>query len=416
MTSFWQTCTPRGRTAGLLDSFLIPYPLKKFGNPSQCIPMRRLFYFFTVFSIPWVVFGASPETAEIEKRITAVFGTVEHNTEGAIVGVDLARDRASATDEVLQAALSIPNLKRFRFAGGNVTAESLMELVKQRDLEELYLQDIPIRDTDWKPLLDGHPKLARLTLRRLPNLTSNALSALPQRIPVLRNLSLIEMELTGESLAEIAKSETLAALDVRHCGRLIAKDYRCLTSMSKLIDLKIGGFGITDDVLAVIASLRSLQGLTIDDAQITPKGFEQFAVNFASADKLETLVFSRNSALFDDSLVPIKKFPNLKRLTVNGMMITGDFLGRLAEAEVTRPRLQRISLRKAFLSEEGCAALKKYPELRILDLSGIAITPELFEIVISLDHLEELDVTECKLDEDRLQRLQSMPSLKRLTK
>jgi len=186
--------------------------------------------------------------------------------------------------------------------------------------------------------------------------------------------------------------------------------------MPKLIDLKIGGFGITDEVLAAIGSLRSLRGLTIDDAQITPGGFVKFVTDFASAEKLETLVFSRNSALFDDALMSIKKFPNLKRLTINGMMVTGTFLGWLAENEATRPKLYRLSLRKAFLTEEGCTALKKYPELRILDLSGIPLTPELFEIIISLEHLEELDVTDCKLDEDRLQRLQSMPALKRLVK
>ena len=378
--------------------------------------MRELFYFFTVFPVSLVVLSASLETSEIEKRIESAFGTVERNAEGTIVGIDLARERASASDEVLQAALSIPNLKRFRFAGGNVTAESLSGLTKQRDLEELYLQDVPLRDAEWKSLLDGHPKLIRLTLRRLPNLTGSELGTLPRKIPTLKNLSLIEMNLSGESLAEIAKSEILAALDVRHCSRLVADDYRCLMPMPKLADLKIGGFGITDDVLAVIVSLRSLRGLTIDDTQITSEGFKKFAVNFAATDKLETLVFSRNSALFDDSLVPIKQFPNLKRLTINGMMVTGTFLGHLAEDETTRPKLQRISLRKAFLSEEGCSALKKYPELRILDLSGVALTPELCEIVISLDHIEELDVTDCGLDEKILQRLQSMPSLKRLVK
>jgi hypothetical protein len=186
--------------------------------------------------------------------------------------------------------------------------------------------------------------------------------------------------------------------------------------MPKLADLKIGGFGITDDVLMVIAPLQFLRGLTIDDALITPGGFEKFAANCASADKMETLVFGRNSALFDDAMLSLKKFPNLKRLTVNGMMVTGSFLEQLAEDETARPKLRRLSLRKAFLSIEGMAALKKYPELRILDLSGVALTSELIEIALSLNHLEELDVTGCGLDKDTLRRLESMPSLKRLLK
>ena len=380
------------------------------------IPMQRLCYCFIVFLIFPVNVGALPEAAEIEKRIEAAFGTIEHNGEGIIVSIDLARDRASATDDLIRAALSVPSLKRFRLACGNAAAESLAGLTKQREIEDLYLQDIPIHDADWKPLLEEHPKLARLTLRRLPHLSDAELAVLPRRIPALRNLALIEMELSGEALAEIAKSETLTALDVRNCSHLIAEDYRWLTSMPKLADLKIGGFSITDDVLMTVASCRFLRGLTIDDALITPAGFEKFTENFSSAETLEMFVFNRTSTLFDHSLLSLKKFPNLKRLTVNGMMVTGSFLEYLAEDEATRPKLQRLSLRKAFVSEAGIAALKKYPELRNLDLSGVALSPELMEIIISLNFLEELDVTGCGLDETSFQRLKSHPSLKRLTR
>jgi hypothetical protein len=367
--------------------------------------MQKLCYCFVVFLISPVVFGALSEASDIEKRIEAAFGTVERNGAGVIIGIDLARDRASATDDLLRAALSMSGLKRFRFAGGSATAESLSGLMNQRDLEELYLQDVPLGDADWEPLLDGHSKLTRLTLRRLPNLSDAALGTLPRRIPALRNLALIDMALSGKSLAEIAKSEVLTALDVRNCSRLTAGDYRCLASMPKLADLKIGGFGITDDVLMEITLCRFLRGLTIDDALLTPAGFAKFTANFASAEKLETFILSRNLALFDDSLVSLKQFPNLRRLTLNGMMVTGSFLEHLAADEGTRPKLQRLSLRKAFLSAEGAAALKKYPELRILDLSGVALTPELIEIIVSLDFLEELDVTDCGLDEVALQRL-----------
>jgi len=385
--------------------------------------MRKRFYLFVVILSCLVASCTPPKTepiiqwpdvTEIEKLIDTAFGTAERNEKGTIVGVDLARERASATDEVLKAALSLPSLKRFRFAGGSVAAESFADLTKQLALEELYLQDVPIRDAEWKSLLHGIPKLARLTLRRLPNLSGAELGAIPQRFPMLRNLSLIEMELTGKSLTEIAESENISALDVRHCSRLTAEDYRCLVSMKTLVDLKIGGFAVTDDVLAAITPLSSLRGLTIDDAQLAPEGFEKFVAESASADKLETLVLSRNMSLFDDSLSSLKKFPCLQRLTVNGMMITGTFLERLAEAETTRPKLRQLSLRKAFLSDAGGAALKKYPELRVLDLSAVAATPELIAIVSSLNRLEELDVTDCGLDEDSLQLLQTMSSLKRL--
>ena len=355
-----------------------------------------------------------PDTTAIEEQIASAFGIVIRNEEGVIVGVDLARERASATDEVLKAALSLPGLKRFRLAGGSITAEALAGLKNQRELTELYLQDVPVIDAEWGLILDGLTKLERLTLRRLPHLSGSELGGLPRRLPKLKNLALIEMAPAGEALAEIAKSELLAALDVRNCGQLDAADYQCLGAMKKLVDLKIGGFGVTDEVLAALIPLSGLTGLTIDDAVITPGGFDQFVTESVSADKLHTLVLSRNSALFDAALVSLKKLPKLQRLTVNGMMVTGSFLDRLAEDEAARPKLQRLSLRKAFLSEEGTAALMKYPELRILDLSGAALTPEMVEIIASLSRLEELDLTESQIEEEPLQRLQSMKTLKRL--
>ena len=352
-----------------------------------------------------------PNTKAIEEQIASAFGAVERNEKGVIIGVDLARERASANDDVLRAALSLPGLKRFRLAGGSVTAEVLAGLAKQHDLTELYLQDVPIRDAEWSSILDELAKLERLTLRRLANLSGVELGTLPRRLPKLRNLALIEMDFTGETLADIDKPELLAALDVRNCGRLVARDYQRLGAMQKLADLKIGGFGVTDEVLAAIVPLSGLVGLTIDDALITPDGFDKFITQSASANKLRTLVLGRDSALFDTALVSLKKLPKLERLTVNGMMVTGSFLDRLAEEEATRPKLQRLSLRKAFLSEEGVAALKKYPELRILDLSGVALTPEMVEIITSLDSLEELDITGCQLDEESLRRLQSIKEL-----
>ncbi len=360
---------------------------------------------------PKISVQATVETKAAETLIESAFGAVERDEHGTIIGIDLARERVSATDEVLKAALSIPNLKRFRFAGGSVAGESLAGLKKQNELEELFLQDVPIRDDEWKTIIHGIPKLSRLTIRRLPNLSDAELGLLPERIPALRNLSLIELELSGESLSKISRSEILMALDVRHCGRLTPDDFRCLAEMKKLVDLKIGGFAVTDDVLTAIAPLQALRGLAIDDALVTSEGFERFASNFESADKLETLVLGRDMSLLDDSLCSLKKFPRLKRLAVDGLMLTGSFLERLAEEESTRPKLERLSLRKTFLTEEGARSLKKYRELRVLDLSGIAVTPEIVDVIVALEHLEELDVRNCGLDDDSLRRLQKIKRL-----
>jgi hypothetical protein len=239
-------------------------------------------------------------------------------------------------------------------------------------------------------------------------LSDAELGTLPQRLPALRNLALIEMEqLTGESLAAMAKwSASLVALDVRLCGRLSAGDYRYLVSMPKLADLKIGGFAVTDDVLTAIAPLPSLRGLTIDDALFTKDGFEKFAANFASAEKLETLVLQRNMAVSDDALLVLGNLPRLRRLILGDAMVTGAFLSRLAEEGQSRPKLGELSLRKTFLTEEAIQSLEKYPELRSLQISGTVLSRKGVETLLSLSGLERLDLTDSFLDDDARQYLQ----------
>ena len=55
-------------------------------------------------------------------------------------------------------------------------------------------------------------------------------------------------------------------------------------------------------------------------------------------------------------------------------------------------------MRKSFLSEDGAVALKKYSELRSFDLSGVALPPNLVELIASLDQLEKLDVNVLELE------------------
>ncbi|GHT29702.1 hypothetical protein FACS18942_10810 [Planctomycetales bacterium] len=349
-----------------------------------------------------------PETTEIVAAIEAAFGAVERDNTGNIIAVDLAKGRASATDEVLRLALKLPNLKRFRLAGSSITPETFATIETQKSLEDLFLKDLPIDGEQIIPALLSLPKLQRLTLRCLTKV-----SVLP-KLPGLRNLALIEMNITESMFRSIIEQQSLVALDIRDCSGLTSDRYRSLKSLNQITDLKIGGFAVNDEVLEAITPIPNLTGLTIDDAFITPEGFAKFVAYSPSAATLETLVFNQNMSLLDESLLPLKNLPQLKRLTVCGMMVTGNFLARLSEDESTRPKLKQLSLRKTLLMPEEVEALKKYPELRILNLSGIGLNREIIETVASLDSLEELDIRDCPFDDGIEPLLQKMKTLKKL--
>ena len=339
------------------------------------------------------------------QAIEGAFGLVERDTQGTIVGVDLALERASATDEVLKLALALPNLKKFRLAGGTVSAEVFSALTTQPDLEELFLQDLVIRDEEFLPVVSTLSKLGRLTLRRLPNISDESIIPL-FCLPALRQLALIEMPITGVSLRSLDDSMTLAALDVRNCAQLVPDDYKNLLRLPQLADLRIGGFAVNDRSLEVIALLPTLRGLTIDDSLVSADGFKKLMENSRSAGTLETLVLNRNSSLSDDTLLAIGNLPQLRRLILNDAMVTCVFLERLAEDEQKRPKFNELSLRQTFLTGEAIAVLKKYPELQSLQITGIVLSKEKLEMFLSLPRLERLDLIGCSLDEDARRFLQ----------
>jgi len=354
-----------------------------------------------------------PNIDAIVAQIESSFGEVEKNPSGEIIGVNLAKERASVSDNVLREALQIPNLKKLRVAGGAITSETLRQIALQQKLEELYLQDTPIRDDDLAAVLPELSQLQRLTLRGCNNVTDQCADSL-LGVPRLKSLALIKMNFTRIGLEKMIKSPTITALDLRQCSQLVSADYSRLAEMTRLTDLKIGGFSVDDSVLDAVAKLPKLAGLAIEDAMISPDGFAKLSANQNWTKNITLLVLARDTMLFDAGLEPLKNFSNLKRLSVNSMMITGEFLSTLAADELKRPKLETLSLQRSLLTAEGASALKKYRELKSLDLTGVMITLELAEIIASLETLETLNLSECQLDNETIAPIRKMKSLKTL--
>ena len=340
-----------------------------------------------------------PDILSVIQVIEDAFGAVERDAKGTIIGVDLALERASANDDVLKLALALPNLKKFRLVGSTISAEIFDVLKTQSDLEELFLQDLTIRDEAFLSVISALPKLSRLTLRRLPHMTDTGTAPLFQ-LPALRQLALIDMPLTGAGLQAAGESTTLVVLDVRNCSQLIPDDYKHILRLPRLVDLKIGGFAVNDECLEIVAKIPALRALTLDNSLVSAQGLEKFIADSPSASTLETLVLNRNMSLTDDALLALGNLPQLRRLLISDSMITGTFLERLAEDEQKRPKFNDLSLRKTLLSEERLVVLTKYPELRSLQISGVALSKSGVATLRSYPQLERLDMKDCFLDEE----------------
>jgi len=350
---------------------------------------------------------------KIEQTVKQAGGKIERDASGTIIGVNLAAGRVSVTDEILQQALLIPNLKSFSVVGSRLSPQAFSGLKNQPKLETLFLQDVPLDDRELDEMISLVPALRRLTLRRLNRVgESGMMSAL--RDLQLQSLALIEMSPTRPILEKIAESPGLTALDLRFCSNLTKDDYALLGVMKQLTDLKIGGFAVDDSVLEIMPTLQNLRGLSIEGSSISGNGLAELASHEAWAAQLELLVLNRNTAVYDAGLASLCSFHGLKRLTVSDMMVNGDFLQALAETESIRTQLETLSLPKTYLTAENAGILTRFPNLKKLDLSHNLITPDLLETIAGLDALESLNLTGCRLEETALEPIRRMKSLKTL--
>ena len=348
-----------------------------------------------------------PDFTKIFAAIEQSGGVIERDANGNVNGVNLAAERTSVTDDVLKQALLVPDLKSLRVAGSNLSAEAFADLAKQSKLETLFLQGVPLADEELEHVVSAVPSLRRLTLRRLNGVSDAGIIAVLQHSQ-LRSLALIEMNLTRAALEKIAESPDLAALDLRHCSRLTPEDYELLASMKRLSDLKIGGFAVNDAVLKTLPSLPQLRGLAIEESAMTAEGFTELASHENWASKLELLVLSRNTALWDATLNSLRTFQGLKRLTVRDMMVSGEFLKALVETESIRTKLEQLALPKTYLNDENAGELKKCSQLKRLDLSYNMVTEEILKTVAEVKTLENLDLTGCQLDDATLEQAKKM--------
>ncbi|MCL2346662.1 MAG: hypothetical protein FWC50_00225, partial [Planctomycetaceae bacterium] len=250
---------------------------------------------------------------KIEQTVKLAGGKIERDANGTIVGVNLAAERASVTDEILQQALLIPNLRSFSVTGSRLSFQAFSGLKNQSRLETLFLQDVPLDDRELDEMISLIPTLRRLTLRRLNKVGESGMKAV-LHAPHLQSLALIEMTPTRSVLEKIAELPAdLTALDLRFCSNLTKDDYELLGAMKQLADLKIGGFAVDDSVLETVPNLQNLRGLSIEGSSISGDGLAKLASNESWAAPLELLVLNRNTAVYDAGLALLRSFHGLKR-------------------------------------------------------------------------------------------------------
>ncbi|MHB8862907.1 MAG: leucine-rich repeat domain-containing protein [Pirellulaceae bacterium] len=330
--------------------------------------------------------------AQAFHRIVAAGGSMERADNGAPVALDLASERVFADDALIRDALEFPHLKQLRLAVSKAAPESVAELSRLSELEDLFLQDAPLNDSALATLLRALPQLRRLTLRRLSQVTDRALESLPD-CKRLDAVALIEMSgITGRTLQTLQQVPQLRLLDVRNCGQLTTSDFSFLSALRSLEELKLGGPAINDEVLVLVAQHPLLSALSLDDAQVSSACLQRLADSHDMANRLKSISFTRCFGVTDESLHPLRAFANLDSLALRDIMLTGTFLQFVHDAADEPLPLKSLRITDAFLTDEALTPLPAmFSALTRIDLSGNqGLTDATLDILKQIRTLKEV--------------------------
>ncbi len=346
------------------------------------------------------------EVATIREAIEARGGTLRCDSRGQPIEIDLTVGRGSADAVALNAILDCPDLRVLRIRAGQLAGEDLARIETLANIEELAFLEAAVTDQGLANLVTGLPSLRRLTLRNTPKIGDRGISRLAA-LPHLTHLALIELTVTGSAVEAIADFPAVVSLDLRMCNNIHADQLAVLAKAPRLRELKLGGHGINDAAMAVVATLPQLESLTVEDASVGAEGLNQLATNRQAASRIHTLAFARCSALTDDALGSLSSFGQLRRLTMRDTPVTGDFLRSLASPE----RLELLALNQTFLTDEAFDAIAACQALKRLELAQSYLTPQAMEKIATLSNLRYLNLSECGLNDQLLESLSGLTFL-----
>jgi type 1 glutamine amidotransferase len=327
-------------------------------------------------------------------RIDQRGGQCGFDASGNLVAVDLASERVSVANADLPCLLALPHLKQLKLSGSGISNAGVKQIGSIAGLAELSLLDAQIDDA-------GLAELARLTsltslsIRRSSQISDAGLEHLRQ-LAKLTDLGLLDLAITDRGLEKIKDITRLRALDLRGCSQLTDAGIGQLRGLKSLKVLRLGGYGVNDDTLAIVGRFPSLVGLTLDEAAVTDAGLTRIA-----RLPLEEINFSRCYSITDGAFQHLARFGKLRQLTLRGIPLTGDGLKHLrGDGTLTSLRLNETGLGDNALEHIG-----RLKNLTRLELRQTRITDAAVDVLGTLSQLKLLDIGQTGITDDGAARL-----------
>ncbi len=345
--------------------------------------------------------GAEAPFVEAIGRVDQLHGRLEFDGQGHLIGVDIASGRLEAADADLRLLVTLPNVKKLKLTGGRITNQGVRHISRMTGLVDLTLQNTQM-DDDGLALLAGLPRLRSLNLRNTANLTDAALEHL-KKFPALTHLHLADNRFSAEGIAQLGEFDALQLLDLRGCGNVGDAELGHFRRLAKLRMLKIGGSGVTDAGMSVVAQMTSLTGLAVDNASISNAGLAEIR-DLA----IEDLSLFRCPGISDEGLAHLAGFANLRRLTLRDILsINGRGLVHIRD----KRKLTSLNLSETDVNDDAMVHLGGLSELTRLELRQTWITDASLEIIGGLSKLTYLDLQDAGITDAGVRHLAKLGNL-----
>ena len=216
------------------------------------------------------------------------------------------------------------------------------------------------------------------------------------------------------------KAGIVTQVEFKHCAKLGDAEFTAIGQLVHLQTLTLYGQckGLTDDTFAHLTSLKELESIGTDGAQLTDDGLKQFAAlqNLRSASFFH-LSFGMKG-FTGEGFGFLKNCPKLERLTAAGISMGDE--GFAAIATITQ--LHDLRTWHTYQTEAGNAAIAKLPNLTGLQIGQrlpgkdrkVSLSDGSISTLATIKTLESLKIGEAHFTLDALRGLKSLPKLKRL--
>jgi len=367
--------------------------------------------------------SALQESGAVES-LESAGALLEKNESGAVVSVDLSQVRLGEFDLAVLDDLS--QLTELTLYGSEVTAETFKQIGDLDTICKLNLEKTPFNLQAAKDIR-GLKNLEELFLFRSD--VSDACCAELIKFSKLKQIRCGQTRIGDDGLVELAKLQTLEAIDLSDCNRVSNAGLKSLSALPNLRFLKVFGKRIDDEGVQYVGQMSNMQVLGLNDTDVTDEGMKAIA----GLNKLREIHLVRTQ-IGDGTMEVVSQLPQIRILKLRDTQISDkgieliaglENLAVLDLSETSSPgvtdasagdfarmkNLKDLNLWTTKVSDETVSKLVDNQKLVKLNLDNTAISDEAVKTLGNMSQLTWLHIGSTKISDANMKSLLNLEKL-----